>query len=231
MLLFSVLTAAIAPGVSLLIYFYLRDKYDAEPIHMVVRMFVLGILIVIPIMVIQRGLELWTGNDVVVFSFIQSAGVEEFMKWFVLYHVIFNHTEFDEPYDGIVYAAAIALGFATLENVLYAIYAPSTMGTLLMRALLPVSGHALFGIMMGYYLGKAKFAAERESRFFLALSFVLPLFLHGIYDWILISIKTHYLWYIIPFMLGLWIWALVKMNLATARSPFRLVSKEERIKL
>jgi len=231
MLLFSVLSAAIAPGVSLLTYLYLKDKYDAEPIHMVVRMFVLGILVVIPIMVIQRGLELWIGNEAVVFSFIQSAGVEEFMKWFVLYHVIYNHTEFDEPYDGILYAASISLGFATLENVLYAIYSPATFGTLLMRALLPVSGHALFGIMMGYYLGKAKFANERESKFFLTVSFALPLFLHGIYDWIIISVRTHFMWFIVPFMAALWIWGLHKMNHASSRSPFRLVTKDERVKL
>ena len=59
MVLFSILIAAIAPGVSLLTYLYLRDKYDAEPIHMVVRMFLLGVLVVVPIMVIQRGLQIY----------------------------------------------------------------------------------------------------------------------------------------------------------------------------
>ncbi|GAK39980.1 protease [Paenibacillus sp. TCA20] len=39
MLLFSVLTAAIAPGLALLTYFYLKDRYDAEPLHIVIRMF------------------------------------------------------------------------------------------------------------------------------------------------------------------------------------------------
>jgi len=231
MLLFSVLTAAIAPGVSLLTYLYLKDKYDSEPVHMVVRMFILGILIVIPIMVIQRGLELWIGYDAFVFSFIQSASVEEFMKWFVLYHFIYNHTEFDEPYDGILYAAAISLGFATLENVLYAIYSPSTVGTLLMRALLPVSGHALFGILMGYYLGKAKFAPARESKFYLTVALAVPLILHGAYDWIMVSVRSNLMWFIVPFMIVLWIWGLNKMNSASSKSPFRLVSNEDQVNL
>ncbi|CAM3968996.1 glutamic-type intramembrane protease PrsW [Paenibacillus alkaliterrae] len=231
MLLFSVLTAAVAPGVSLLTYLYLRDRYDAEPIHMVARMFVLGILVVVPIMVIQRGLQLWLGDHNIIFAFVESAGVEEFVKWFVLYHVIYNHTEFDEPYDGIVYAAAISLGFATLENVLYAIYSPATFGTLLVRALLPVSGHALFGIMMGYYLGKAKFASKKQSYYFLAISFALPVLLHGTYDWIMITVRTNWMWFIIPFMVVLWIWGLRKMNHANSRSPFRFLVREDEIKL
>lgn len=231
MLLFSVLTAAVAPSVSLLTYLYLRDKYDAEPIHMVIRMFVLGVLVVVPIMVMQRGIQLWLGDHSVLFAYVESAGIEEFVKWFVLYHVIFNHTEFDEPYDGIVYAAAISLGFATLENVLYAIYSPATFGTLLARALLPVSGHALFGIMMGYYLGKAKFAPKKHVRFFLTVSLMLPMLLHGTYDWIIITIKTNWMWFMVPFMIILWMWGLRKMNRANSRSPFRFLTREDEIKL
>lgn len=232
MLLFSVLTAAVAPGVSLLTYLYLKDRYDAEPIHMVVRMFLLGVLIVVPIVVIQRGLQLWFGDhQPMLFSFVESAGIEEFLKWFVLYHMIYNHTEFDEPYDGIVYAASISLGFATLENVLYAIYSPSTFGTLLMRALLPVSGHALFGVMMGYYVGKAKFATASKRNIYLAISLGLPLLLHGTYDYIMISFKTNWIYVIIPFMVALWVWGLRKMNRANSRSPFRFLSREDEIKL
>ncbi|GBG12060.1 PrsW family intramembrane metalloprotease [Paenibacillus sp. MY03] len=231
MLLFSILAAAIAPGISLLTYLYLRDKYEAEPIHIVVRMFVLGVLVVVPIMVVQRGLEIWLGNGTFVASFIHSAAVEEFLKWFILYHVIYNHTEFDEPYDGILYAASISLGFATLENVLYAIYTPSSFGSLLARAMLPVSGHALFGVMMGYYLGKAKFAGTRKKmKLFLSISFALPFLLHGFYDLILMSVEQNWIWVIVPFMIGLWAWGLHKMNSANAKSPFRLVTREEEVK-
>lgn len=231
MLLFSILTAAVAPGVSLLTYLYLRDRYDSEPIGMVLRMFLLGVLIVVPVMVIQRGLEIWLGDGALALSFIQSAGVEEFLKWFVVYHIIYNHTEFDEPYDGIVYASAISLGFATMENVLYAVFSPSSVGTLFMRALLPVSGHALFGVMMGYYLGKAKFAGRGKSRFYLAVSFVVPLLLHGVYDWIILAGSTAWMWYMIPFMFILWVVGLQKMKSATSRSPFRLLRREDEIKL
>lgn len=231
MVLFSVLTAAVAPGVSLLTYLYLKDRYDTEPIHMVARMFLTGVLIVIPVMVIQRGLELWWGSDPFVFSFALSAGVEELIKWFLLYHIIFNHTEFDEPYDGIVYAASVSLGFATLENVLYAVFSPMTFGTLLIRALLPVTGHALFGITMGYYFGKAKFALGTRRKAFLAVSIALPILWHGIYDWIMVSEIKKWVWIMVPFMTFLWAWGLNKIRRANARSPFRIIGREEEVKL
>ncbi|QJC51840.1 intramembrane metalloprotease PrsW [Paenibacillus albicereus] len=231
MLLFSILTAAIAPGVALLTYLYLKDRYDSEPIHLVLKLFLTGMLIVVPIMVIQRGIELFLGSHPLLFSFGLSGGVEEVVKWFVLYHIIYNHTEFDEPYDGIVYAASISLGFATIENILYAVYFPSTFTTLMLRALLPVSGHALFGIMMGYYFGKAKFAPRRSARRLLAVSLLLPVGLHGLYDWIITSEISEIAWGIVPFMAFLWIWGLVKIGRANARSPFRIVGREEGVKL
>ena len=70
--------------------------------------------------------------------------------------------EFDEHYDGIVYGAAVSLGFATVENILY-LFA-NGLESALGRAILPVSSHALFGVIMGYYLGKAKFSEGKEKR-------------------------------------------------------------------
>ncbi|TYP77791.1 glutamic-type intramembrane protease PrsW [Paenibacillus methanolicus] len=231
MLLLSILTAAVAPGISLLMYFYLKDRYDAEPISMVIRVFLLGVLIVLPIMVIQRGLLIWLGDHNFLFAFGISAGVEELVKWFVLYHIIYNHTEFDEPYDGILYAVAISLGFATVENVLYAIFQPASFGSLFVRALLPVSGHALFGITMGYYLGKAKFAQGARVKQFIFLSLSLAIVEHGVYDWIMGSGTVYWIWFIVPLMAYLWVKGMRKINRANARSPFRLLRREEEVKL
>lgn len=231
MLLLSILTAAVAPGISLLMYFYLKDRYDAEPIHMVIRVFLLGVLIVLPIMVIQRGLLIWWGDHNFLFAFGISAGVEELVKWFVLYHIIYNHTEFDEPYDGILYAVAISLGFATVENVLYAIFQPASFGSLVVRALLPVSGHALFGVTMGYYLGKAKFAQGSRVKQFIILSLSLAIVEHGVYDWIMGSGTVYWIWFIVPLMAYLWVKGMRKINRANARSPFRLLRREEEVKL
>lgn len=230
MLVFSIIASALAPGLALLTYFYLKDRYDQEPLHMVVKVFLLGFLIVFPVMIVQRGMILWLGDNPVVESLIISAGVEELLKWFVLYHLIFNHTEFDEPYDGILYATAISLGFATVENIMYAWYSQAAFGPMLIRALLPVSGHAMFGIIMGYYFGHAKFPGTKPNRVFLILSLLLPWMWHGLYDLILNMMANYWLWFIIPLMVLLWYGGMGKISRANNRSPFRFIKRDEEVK-
>ncbi|WP_027093680.1 glutamic-type intramembrane protease PrsW [Cohnella thermotolerans] len=230
MLLFSLLAAAIAPGIALLAYFYWKDRYDAEPLPIVIKLFLTGALTVLPVMIVQRALTLWLGESPFAFSFIVSAGIEEFIKWFVLFHIIYNHTEFDEPYDGIVYATAVSLGFATLENVLYAFTEPVTFGMLMARALLPVSGHALFGVFMGYSLGRAKFSSGKQIKAHLWISFLLPFAAHGVFDFMMQTVPSGWLWVMVPFMLLLWLRGIRSVNRANSVSPFRLLKREEEVK-
>ncbi|MFC6332308.1 glutamic-type intramembrane protease PrsW [Paenibacillus septentrionalis] len=231
MVIFSIITAALAPGLSLLTFLYLKDKYEAEPIHMVLKVFLVGILLVIPIMVLQRGVEIWLGEGNFVMAFVQSSGVEEFIKWFVMFHLIYNHTEFDEPYDGILYAGAISLGFATTENLLYSIFMPADLSAMLLRALLPVSGHMLFGVIMGYYLGRAKFTTGKGKLIYVLLSLMLPIALHGLYDWIIVTRENDWFIAIIPFMALLWMFGLSKMKSAHIKSPFRYVRPKDEVNL
>jgi RsiW-degrading membrane proteinase PrsW (M82 family) len=230
MMWFSILAAAIAPGLALLAYFYLKDRYETEPISMVARLFLFGGLLVFPTMVLQRSFVLGFGDNSFLFSFVFSAGLEEFMKWFVVFYIIYKHTLFDEPYDGIVYAVALSLGFATVENVIYAFINFTTFSNLMMRAFLPVSGHALFGVMMGYYLGMAKFNNSKATRY-LMLSFLLPLLYHGVFDYVLLNLQNNWLWLMLPLMILMWIRSLWKVNSANSISPFRFVHREDKIKI
>lgn len=225
-----ILLAAIAPGLSLLAYFYLKDRYETEPIHLVIRMFLFGVLLVYPTMVLQNAFIQEFGNGTIMTSFFLSGGIEEFLKWFILYHLIFRHEAFDEPYDGIVYAVAVSLGFATLENIIYAFLHASSFSALMLRALLPVSGHALFGVMMGYYMGKAKFVPHKQNRY-LWLSLLLPIVWHGAFDYILLIFKNSWIWIMIPLMTFLWLRSIWRVDRANAHSPLRVVSVEEKIKV
>ncbi|MDD9267609.1 glutamic-type intramembrane protease PrsW [Paenibacillus sp. GCM10023248] len=225
-----IILAAIAPGLSLLAYFYLKDRYETEPIHLVIRMFVFGVLLVYPTMVLQRALIEEFGEGTFISSFLLSGGVEEFLKWFVLYHLIFRHEAFDEPYDGIVYAVAVSLGYATLENIIYAFLHATSFSALMIRALLPVSAHALFGVMMGYYLGKAKFVPHKARRY-LWFSLLLPIFWHGLFDYILLLFTQNWVWAIIPVMAFLWIRTIWRVDRANAHSPLRIASRDDKIKV
>ncbi|GIP37498.1 protease PrsW [Paenibacillus sp. J31TS4] len=223
----SLLAAAVAPGLALLSYFYLKDRYETEPIHMVLRLFLFGVLLVFPIMMVQRALVLAFGENPYVFSFVYSGGIEELFKWLILYLVIYKHLAFDEPYDGIVYAVAVSLGFATMENVFYVFLNYSSFLDLMVRALMPVSGHALFGVAMGYYMGSAKFHPARKNIFLLA-SIATPILYHGVFDLILIKAETYWLYWMLPLMLFLWGRSLWKVQHANDRSPLRGLMLDER---
>ncbi|MCU9613728.1 glutamic-type intramembrane protease PrsW [Caldibacillus lycopersici] len=214
--MFSIISAAIAPGFALLSYFYLKDEYDAEPLKDVFRVFVLGAILVFPIMFIQYVLDVEQVFHSDFFkAFFSSSLLEEFFKWFILYYTIFKYIEFDEHYDGIVYGVAISLGFATLENILYLL--SYGLEYAIGRAFLPVSSHALFGVMMGYYMGKAKFSPPNATIRWILMSILLPFCLHGFYDLIILT-QRYWFQFIIPFMIFLWWLALRKVKKAKQQS-------------
>ncbi|MCJ7839441.1 glutamic-type intramembrane protease PrsW [Lederbergia sp. NSJ-179] len=223
----GLLSAGIAPGLALISYFYLRDQYGQEPIMNVFKMFLFGAILTFPIMFMQyvMNTEFFFINEYV-HSFISAALLEEFFKWFILFLAIYPHADFDEPYDGIVYGASMSLGFATVENILYLI--GNGIEFAMGRALLPVSSHALFGVLMGYYLGKAKFRIGGKRELWLLYSFFIPFILHGFYDSILVG--KRWLYYMIPFMLFLWYLGLKKVKHAHLLSKKHLQNKykEER---
>ncbi|MFK2824233.1 glutamic-type intramembrane protease PrsW [Bacillus sp. B190/17] len=208
----AVFSAGVAPGLALLCYFYLRDQYDTEPVTTVAKTFIYGALLTFPVMFIQyvlaeEGVVLPNAAS----AFFTVGLFEEFVKWFILYYLIYSHVDFDEPYDGIVYGTSVSLGFATAENILYLL--SYGVEHAFLRALLPVSSHALFGVLMGFYLGKAKFSRDGRKGGRLAFSLLIPFLLHGLYDYILF-IESVWLYYIIPFMLFLWWLALRKVKQA-----------------
>lgn len=207
----GIVAAGVAPGLALLSYFYLKDQYESEPLSLVFKTFIFGALLVFPLMFIQYVL---TAEGILQGDFVKAFGtvglMEEFFKWFILYYTIFQHIAFDEPYDGIVYGASVSLGFASAENIFYLV--ANGLEAAMGRALLPVSSHALFGVIMGYYIGKAKFSAGSSKKWIL-LSLAFPVLLHGIYDFILIT-REDWLMYIVPFMIFLWWLGLRKVKMA-----------------
>ncbi|MGG3956266.1 glutamic-type intramembrane protease PrsW [Bhargavaea massiliensis] len=210
--MWAIISAGIAPGLALLSYFYLKDEYETEPLSLVLRMFLYGMFLVFPLMFIQHVLKVeHMLPNAFVEAFLSTSLLEEFFKWFVFYYAIYDHREFNEPYDGIVYGVSVSLGFATLENILY-LFA-NGVEFAVTRALLPVSSHALFGVIMGFYLGKAKFGLPEKEKNYIWLSFLLPFVFHGIYDYILLT-QQRWIYYMLPFMIFLWWLALRKVKLA-----------------
>ena len=179
---------AILPVIVLASYIYKKDKYEKEPLSMLILAFFLGML-AIPMDFVVVGIinAVIPGSTVFYNAFFEAGIPEEFCKWALFMLVIWRNRNFDEFFDGIVYACFIGLGFACVENMMY-VFGSESFGeafhTGLMRALLSVPGHFLFAVIMGYFLGMAKFGSRGSGKY-LVLSLVCPMIAHGIFDYLL----------------------------------------------
>ena len=209
----GIISAGVAPALALMSFFYLKDKIT-EPLPLIIRTFIFGGLLVFTIMFIQYAFESDQIGNLFIQSFFVVAFLEEFFKWFIFIYVIYQHTQFNTHYDGIVYAVSISLGFATVENVLYLLV--NGIEYAFTRALFPVSSHALFGVIMGFYFGKAKMNPENRAGN-IVLALFIPIILHGIYNFIL-GYVTNWALYVIPFMILLWFFGLHRVKIANASS-------------
>ncbi len=172
---------AILPGVTIAAFLYKRDIYEKEPPGQLIKAFILGALSV----VFAAAIELMLGKgSLLVEAFIYISFTEEFFKFLILVIVFYPKPQFNEPYDGIVYAGFISLGFATLENLFYVI--DKGFAVAIVRMFLSVPAHAIFGVVMGFFVGGAKFFRGKRLTF-LGLGLFAAVFLHGFYDYFLMA--------------------------------------------
>ena len=178
---------AILPVVVLMIYIYRQDKYQKEPIKSLAKAFIGGMISIPLDILIVSGIDaILEGTFIaqtVFFSAFLEAGIpEELSKFLIFMLFIWRDKNFDEYFDGIVYATFIGLGFACVENIGYVF--EYGFGTGLVRALLSVPGHFLFGVVMGYFLSMAKFHPEKRGKY-LWSGLLLAMLAHGLFDWLL----------------------------------------------
>ncbi|QVK16811.1 PrsW family intramembrane metalloprotease [Mycoplasmatota bacterium] len=181
---------AITPGIALSIFIYYLDKHDKEPKTLLLKLFFYGMLISIPVILFEKVLmsfNVFTKVLSELYKALIVAGfTEEFFKRFVVLSLAYKNKNFNEKFDGIVYAVITALGFATLENILYVVFGYQSYRVGFSRAVISVPGHMLFAITMGYYLSLAKFCTvKRKCQYYFVLSLVVPIIFHGLFDFII----------------------------------------------
>jgi len=224
----TALLASLAPVLIILFYIYFRDKYEKEPLGMLIKALLLGVIIVLPVIFLERLLMSFMPQSGRVaaaawHAFIVAGVSEELFKFLALYLLIWKSPSFNEKFDGIVYAVFVSLGFAGVENVLYVM--DGGMQTALVRALTAVPAHAIFGITMGYYLGIAHMYKELRSSY-LMRALLIPILLHGIYDFILMVEVDWLLLLFLPFVIALYIMGMKKMKVLSDTSIFKPIEEE-----
>lgn len=184
LLLFGI---AVLPVVLLMVFIYRQDKYQKEPIKSLAKAFIGGMLAIpldiLIVSAIDRFLgNTWLANTVFFSAFLEAGFPEELSKFLIFMIFIWRDKNFDEYFDGIVYATFIGLGFACVENISYVF--SYGFGTGVVRALLSVPGHFLFGVLLGYFLSMAKFHPEKRGTYLLT-GLLSAMLAHGLFDWLL----------------------------------------------
>lgn len=190
----GLLALAIAPGIVICLFIYFKDKYNREPLGLMLLSFFLGMVAIIPAIIIQLALtkpaNQLMGEGVMytaVFAFLIVALSEEGSKFLALRFVPYRRKAFDDPFDGIIYAVMVSMGFATLENIGYVLQ--NGLGTGILRMFLSVPAHATFAVLMGYHVGLAKFDTANRRRHML-LAIFWPVLFHGTFDFFLFLPKN-----------------------------------------
>ncbi|MDF1548403.1 MAG: PrsW family glutamic-type intramembrane protease [Bacteroidales bacterium] len=219
----TILFISFAPIILILIYIYKRDKYEKEPMGLLAKALALGAIITLPIIFIEIFLKTFfeTGDKIAIAfydGFVVAALTEEVFKYLAFILLIWKNRNFNELFDGIIYAVFISLGFAAVENFFYVYGFGGNVGVL--RAFTAVPAHALFGVAMGYYFGLARFDKRQQTKY-LWLAILIPIMLHGFYDFFLMSENGILLLLFLPFIVYLWISGFKKMKKHSLNSVFK----------
>jgi len=206
---------AIAPGLAISIFIFYHDVYNREPAVNLIMSFVWGMLAILPAAFIEFNTidDNNTSIPQIIFStYLLIALAEELSKFLVLRYYAFTRSSFDEPLDGIVYSVMVSMGFATMENVGYVFESQNGLMVALSRMFTTVPAHATFAIIMGYFVGKAKFEVAHRS-WLLFLGVFWATFIHGTYDLFLFLNESYLIHAYVPELL-LTIGAIISLYVA-----------------
>lgn len=180
---------AFVPACIYILPLVLLDRYDPEPPWLLALAFAWGALVAVIFSA--------TVNDLMGEAFgrqvqlVVSAPVfEEGSKGLgLILLLLFFRREFDDILDGIVYGGTIALGFATVENVLYygGALIENGLGGLVvlffMRGILSPFAHVTFTSMTGIGCGVARESHDPLIRFTMpVLGYGVAVLLHAIWN-------------------------------------------------
>ncbi len=204
------------PVIAFAFWIYKKDKYDKEDILVLLKYFILGMLISFLAIIIEKFLlkeRIFQGDVKLIYtSFIIAGVTEEVLKGLILSLLATREQNYNEKLDGIVYSIFLSLGFATIENIIYMNYEGiySIYEIALIRTFISIPGHIMFAITMGYYISKYKFEKNKiKRRQELILAFLIPILIHGTFDFILM---IEYKWIIVIFIIYLTVLAKINLN-------------------
>jgi len=115
--------------------------------------------------------------------------IEEFFKYAAVKKFAFGVKSFNQVIDGVIYAVSVALGFACLENFIYfagflSKGAYFLAGGFMFRTFLSTLLHTLSAGWLGFWIGRARFAAAGRAAF-LAIGLVSAAAIHAAFNFLM----------------------------------------------
>ena len=202
----------LAPSLIWLSYYLKKDAHP-EPKKTIIKIFLWGAVVTLPVFFVQIGLtyllgrvEMNSGLKNIVYWFLVIALSEEFFKYLVVRIKIVNSPDLDEPLDVMLYMVITALGFAALENILYLVPCgdvgclPMSLDRTLIISSIRFIGatflHTLCSAVIGYSLA-ISFCNVKRKYLTLIAGIAMATLLHGIYDFSIMTLDG-YIKLIIP---------------------------------
>ncbi|MDD3804547.1 MAG: PrsW family glutamic-type intramembrane protease [bacterium] len=211
MMLYLKLAVCILPFLIIIRFLYIRDRHEKEPVGLMVKAFSWGFFSIIPVILLempfQSLLQRMNFHEAFISGIVPGL-IEEGAKFAIFFLLILKNREFDEPYDGILYAALISLGFALSENLLYVFSNPVNVA--LIRAFTAVPGHAMFGISMGYFFFKSRYENPSLRRIYILSAFFFPALLHFSYNFVIKS--SAFIGYYSLLALVCYLWFMIEVS-------------------
>ena len=222
---YTTLLITLAPSIAICIFIYWKDKFEKEPRSLLIASFFLGMLSVIPTLILSligdligfnssSTMQLWS-----LISCIIGIGlVEEYCKYFFVRFHAYRKAAFNEPFDGITYSVMVAMGFATVENILYV--SDGGQDVALLRMFTAIPGHATDGVFLGFFLGLQKIM---NKSYYGLVGLGLTSISHGLYDFFALNAnndKMFIIYWICVFSLAIYL-SFKAIRIHQQNSPFR----------
>lgn len=189
------------PALALVAYVYATDVTTPEPVELIATTFVLSVLFASFASIINTAFSIVQAIPFgfLPFFYLIVGPAEETVKLLSVRLYAYRKPSFNAVIDGAIYGAVAGLGFATIENAIYIVQGVSIIGvssdTVVLQEIvagtgitatraLAGPGHVIYSAFAGYYLGLAKFNANRAGPIIIK-GLLIAAFIHATYNTLL----------------------------------------------
>jgi RsiW-degrading membrane proteinase PrsW (M82 family) len=212
MLLILGIFIGILPGFAWL-YFFLKEDDRPGPLRLIFLVFFSGALVTFAAIYLERLYADWIHGAHTVANIFASvhgsqllalllglALIEELLKFGVAFASIHRHPRFDEALHAMMYMVVAGLGFATAENILFAMgqvregitaglvsadVLGGTVETIVLRFVGATLLHALASGLIGYYWARG--IMQGKEKHYLLAGVIIATVLHTAFNYLIIK--------------------------------------------